>query len=131
MVLSLTEEVAKLRPDTKIKTEDMMPPRVKLEDGIQTDKECIDLVSDDDDAPGPQEHEEISRPPVLQDPAKRTKKSMYTKPLPTMLPLKMDTSSTEPSPQRPCVKSSVQNHTKKAYSKSKQIRPGAFRNWCN
>ena len=131
MVLSLKEQVDKLLPDSKIKTEEMMPPRVKIEDGLKNEKECIDLVSDDDDAHRPQEHVENTFPPVLQHPAKRPKKSMYTKPLPTQLPSNMETSSAEPSPQRPRVKSSVQNHKKKAYSKTQQIRPGAFRNWCN
>jgi hypothetical protein len=128
MVLSLKEQVDKLLPDTKIKTEEMMPPRVKIEDGLKNDKDCIDLVSDDDDAHRPQEHGDNTLPPVLQHPAKRTKKSMYTKPLPTLLPSEMETTSAEPSPKRPRVKSSVQNHKKKSYSKTKQIRPGAFRN---
>ena len=65
MILTLKEEMEKLRPDTKIKSKesmpprvkiDDMPPRVKIEDGRQNDAECIDLVSDDDDAHREQEH---------------------------------------------------------------------------
>ncbi len=117
IVLALKEQGDKLRPDTKIKTEDMMPPRVKIEDGLKNDKECIDLVSDDDDAHRPQEHVDNTLPPLLQDPPKRIEKSMYTKPLPTLLPSEMETTSAEPSPQRPRVKSSVQNHKKNRISK--------------
>ncbi len=73
MVLSLKEQVDKLLPDSKINSEEMMPPRVKIEDGLKNDKECIDLVSDDDDAHRPQEHVDNTLPPVLQHPAKRTK----------------------------------------------------------
>ena len=140
MILTLKEEMEKLRPDTKIKSKESMPPRVKIEDmpprvkiedGRQNDAECIDLVSDDDDAHREQEHVGETLSPVVQHPAKRIKKSMYTKPHPTMLRSEIKTTSTEPTPKRPRVKTSVQTHTKKAYSKKNQLRNGAFRNWCN
>ena len=131
MVQSLTEKLDQLQPETKIKTEERLPPRVKMEPGLKYDKDCIDLVSDDDDAHGPQEHVDKSLPPVPPPPAKRIKKSMYTKPDPRLLPSDRDNTSPEPSPKRPRMKSSGKNHNKKAYSKTKQVRHGAFRNWCN
>ncbi len=84
LFLTLKEEMEKLRPDTKINSKETMhprvkiedmPPRVKIEDGLQNDEECIDLVSDDDDANREQEHVDDTLSPVLQHPAKRIKKS--------------------------------------------------------
>jgi hypothetical protein len=131
MVQSLTEKFDQLQPETIIKTEERMPSRVKMEPGLIYDKDCIDLVSDDDDADPPQEDVYEPLPPVQPHPLKRLKKSMYTKPLPSLHPSTMQSNSAEPSPKRPRVKSSGQNHKKKAYSKTKQVRHGAFRNWCH
>ena len=122
-----------------VKTEETGTPRVKMEPGFHTrtfpegnnDTGCIDLVSDDDAADGEHEHAHEPAPGVLHNPPRAPKKSMYTKPHPNMTASLAGLTSADPSPKRARTKASAQKRQKKAYSKTKHLRNGAFRNWCN
>jgi hypothetical protein len=119
-VLTLKNQLAMLVPKTRVKIEDTGTPRVKMEDGNDAttlsqrniDPECIDLVSDDDNGDGEQEHVQLPHPLVTQNRSKHPTKSQYMKPPPTLRESDHKHASVEASPKRPRVRSSVQDHQK-------------------